>query len=104
MTETTEQTQYRSFGARGADGSAAWPDAVSCAPLRIPAPSRDGAARADVSEKDSDDMSLYGITRQYKAMYTYKAYDYERLADALAYARIDTARPGPSARAEEPGN
>ena len=89
MTEMNEQTQYRVSGAPGADGTAAWPDAGIRAPLMT---GLEHAAGDQVTENDRRVMNQYGITYQNKTVYTYKTYVYDRLADALAYARIDSAR------------
>lgn len=50
------------------------------------------AAGEPVSEDDRRAMNEYGISHQHKSVYTYRAHVYDRLADALAYARIDSAR------------
>jgi hypothetical protein len=43
-------------------------------------------------------MEQYGITCERKTMYWYKGYKYEKLTDALNYAKIDTERERKSAR------
>lgn len=50
------------------------------------------AADDSMSEGDRRDMNEYGITHHHKSVYTYKTHAYDRLSDALAYARIDSAR------------
>ena len=45
-------------------------------------------------EQDQKLMAKYGITGTVKTVYQYKDYRYERLSDALSYARIDARRSG----------
>jgi len=47
-------------------------------------------------------MAEYAITSTVKKVYTYKEYRYDRLSDALSYARIDTGRSGEAAKPETP--
>jgi len=47
-----------------------------------------------MSEQDKTLMAEYGITSTVKKVYTYKEYRYDRLSDALSYARTDTRRSG----------
>lgn len=44
------------------------------------------------AEEQHQQMAHFGITVEQKTFYHYQGYVYERLADALAYAEIDTAR------------
>lgn len=45
-----------------------------------------------MSEQDKTLMADYGITSSPKTVYFYKEYRYDRLADALAYAKTDAKR------------
>ena len=45
-----------------------------------------------MSEQDKALMAEYGITSTVKEVYSYKGYRYDRLSDALSYARIDARR------------
>ena len=47
-----------------------------------------------MSEQDKMLMAEFGITSTVKKVYRYKEYRYERLSDALSYARTDTRRSG----------
>jgi len=47
-----------------------------------------------MSEQDQKRMADYGIASTVKTVYQYKNYRYEKLADALACARIDARRRG----------
>ena len=47
-----------------------------------------------MSEQDKKLMAEYGITSTVKQVYRYKEYRYDRLSDALSYARSDTRRSG----------
>ncbi len=42
--------------------------------------------------KDKQSMDTHGITCKSKDVYYYKDFRYERLADAVRYAEIDTER------------
>ena len=55
-----------------------------------------------MNEQDKKLMAEYGITSTVKTVYQYKGYRYERLSDALSYARIDTRRPGEVVEQETP--
>jgi hypothetical protein len=44
------------------------------------------------TDDEREQMAEYGILQSEKAQYTYQGYVYDRLADAVAYARIDTKR------------
>jgi hypothetical protein len=44
------------------------------------------------TEEEREQMQKYGIVQREKTQYTYQGYVYDRLSDALAYARIDTER------------
>ena len=55
-----------------------------------------------MSEQDKTLMAEYGITSTVKTVYRYKDYRYERLSDALSYARIDTRRRGEMVEQEIP--
>ena len=55
-----------------------------------------------MSEQDKKLMAEYGITSTVKTVYQYKDYRYERLSDALSYARIDTRRSGEAVEQETP--
>jgi len=43
-----------------------------------------------MSEQDKTLMAEYGITSTPKTVYFYKEYRYDRLSDALSYAKSDT--------------
>jgi hypothetical protein len=45
-----------------------------------------------MSEQDKNLMEKYGITSTPRTVYFYKEFRYDRLADALAYAKNDTKR------------
>jgi hypothetical protein len=47
-------------------------------------------------------MAEYGITSTVKKVYRYKDYRYDRLSDALSYARTDTSRSGKAVEQESP--
>jgi hypothetical protein len=55
-----------------------------------------------MSEQDKKLMAEYGITSTVKKVYTYKGYRYDRLSDALSYARTDTRRSGEAVAQETP--
>ena len=55
-----------------------------------------------MSEQDEKLMAQYGITGTVKTVYQYKNYRYERLSDALSYARIDARRSGEAVEQETP--
>ena len=55
-----------------------------------------------MNEQDKKLMAEYDITRTVKTVYRYKDYRYERLSDALSYARIDTKRSGEAVEQETP--
>ena len=55
-----------------------------------------------ISEQDEKLMAEYGFTSTVKTVYQYKDYRYERLSDALSYARIDTRRSGEPVAQETP--
>lgn len=55
-----------------------------------------------MSEQDKTLMAEYGITSTVKKVYTYKGYRYDRLSDALSYARTDTWRSGEAVKPETP--
>ena len=84
-----EDTQYRLLGAAGGDGTPAWSNPAVRPPL-TGHPAR--AALRPGMDDDREQMALFGIEAADKTVYTYKGYVYDRLADALAYARIDKAR------------
>ena len=42
-----------------------------------------------MTEEEKELMNRYGITVEQKSVYTYKAYKYEHLKDALNYAKLD---------------
>jgi hypothetical protein len=56
----------------------------------------------EMSEQDKTLMAEYGITSTDKKVYTYKEYRYDRLSDALSYARIDTGRSEGAVEQEAP--
>ena len=45
-----------------------------------------------MSEQDEVLMAEHGITSSSKTVYYYKGYRYDRLSDALSYAKSDTRR------------
>jgi hypothetical protein len=55
-----------------------------------------------MSEQDKMLMAEYGITSTVKEEYRYKEYRYDRLSDALSYARTDTRRSGQAVKQETP--
>jgi hypothetical protein len=55
-----------------------------------------------MSEQDKTMMAEYGITSTVKKVYTYKEYRYDRLSDALSYARTDSMRSGEAVAQETP--
>ena len=55
-----------------------------------------------MSEQDKTMMTEYGITSSVKQEYRYKEYRYDRLSDALSYARTDTRRSGHAVKQETP--
>ena len=55
-----------------------------------------------MSEQDKMLMAEYGITSTVKKVYRYKDYRYDRLSDALSYARTDTRRSGKAVEQESP--
>lgn len=55
-----------------------------------------------MSEQDKMLMAEYGITSTFKEEYRYKEYHYDRLSDALSYARTDTRRTGQAVKQETP--
>ena len=55
-----------------------------------------------MSEQDEKKMAEYGITSTVKEEYRYKEYRYDRLSDALSYARTDTRRSGKAVEQESP--
>jgi hypothetical protein len=55
-----------------------------------------------MSKQDKTLMAEYGITSTDKKVYTYKEYRYDRLSDALSYARTDTRRSGKAVEQESP--
>ena len=55
-----------------------------------------------MSEQDEKLMADYGITSTVKKVYRYKEHRYDRLSDALSYARIDTKRSGEAVEQETP--
>jgi hypothetical protein len=42
-----------------------------------------------MNEEEKELMERYGITVEQKTVYSYKGYRYERLKDALNYAKVD---------------
>ena len=55
-----------------------------------------------MSEQDKMLMAEYGITSTVKKVYRYKDFRYDRLSDALSYARTDTRRSGEVVEQETP--
>jgi hypothetical protein len=55
-----------------------------------------------MNEQDKKLMAEYGITSTVKKVYRHKEYRYDRLSDALSYARIDTKRSGEAVEQETP--
>ena len=55
-----------------------------------------------MNEQDNKLMAEYSITSTVKSVYQYKDYRYERLSDALSYARIDARRSGEAVEQETP--
>jgi hypothetical protein len=53
-----------------------------------------------MNEQDKKLMVEYGITSTVKTVYQYKDYRYERLSDALSYARSDVRRSGEAVEQE----
>lgn len=92
MTEINERMQYRAAGAFGADGTAASSDAATRSLLVM---NRERVNTDSQAEAAHRAMEQYGITPLHKTVYAYKAHVYDRLADARAYARLDSARESP---------
>ena len=46
-----------------------------------------------MNEQDSKLMAQYGITAETKFLFHYGGYRYERLADAIKYARLQKTEP-----------
>ncbi|MBN7818386.1 hypothetical protein [Bowmanella yangjiangensis] len=44
----------------------------------------------DINKHNQTLMRQYGISTTYKQLYWYKQYCYEKLQDAINYARLDT--------------
>jgi len=55
-----------------------------------------------MSEQDKMLMAEFGITSTVKEEYRYKEHRYDRLSDALSYARTDTQRGGQAVAQETP--
>ena len=55
-----------------------------------------------MSEKDKTLMVEYCITSTVKKVYKYKECRYDRLSEALSYARTDTKRSGEAVAPETP--
>jgi hypothetical protein len=55
-----------------------------------------------MSEQNKMLMAEYGITSTVKKVYRYKEHRYDRLSDALSYARTDTRRSGEDVKQETP--
>lgn len=55
-----------------------------------------------MSEQDKRLMAEYGITSTVKKVYRYKDYRYDRLSDALSFARTDTRRSGDDVKQKTP--
>ena len=55
-----------------------------------------------MSEQDIMLMAKYGITSTVKKVYRYKDYRYDRLSDALNYARTDNRLSGEDVKQETP--
>jgi hypothetical protein len=55
-----------------------------------------------MSEQDKTLMAEYGITSTVKKVYQYKKFQYDKLSDALSYARTDTRRSGEAVKPETP--
>ncbi|MEN8129946.1 MAG: hypothetical protein ABFS45_07075 [Pseudomonadota bacterium] len=53
-----------------------------------------------MSEQEKRLMAEYGITSTVKKVYRYKDYRYDRLSDAISYARSDTRRSGEAVKPE----
>mgnify|MGYP001828355725 FL=1 len=45
-----------------------------------------------MSEEDKKVMEKYGITYEQRTMFFWKDYKYERLADAVSYAKLASAK------------
>jgi hypothetical protein len=56
-----------------------------------------------MSEQDKTLMAEYGITSSPKTVYFYKQYRYDRLEDALSYAKSDAKHTQKSGRPTTPG-
>jgi hypothetical protein len=48
------------------------------------------------SEEEQKMMVQYGITHEKKSVYFYQGHKYDRLSDAIRYARDSLARSGPA--------
>ena len=54
-------------------------------------PRQNGSSNA-MNEEEKELAKLYGITVEHKTVYLYQGHRYERLNDALNYAKLDTER------------
>ncbi len=45
-----------------------------------------------MTKQDQQDMDAHGITEQSKTVYHYKGFKYDRLDEAVRYARVDADR------------
>jgi hypothetical protein len=48
------------------------------------------------TEEELKLMTQYGITHEQKSVYFYQGYKYDKLTDAIRYARVSSARTGNS--------
>lgn len=55
-----------------------------------------------MSEQDKRLMAEYDITSTVKKVYRYKDYRYDRLSDAISYARTDNRLSGEDVKQETP--
>ena len=90
-----QKTQYRVACFTETAEGPPWSDPGLRPPLAVP--SRRAAVQ-DEPENDRQQMDRFGISARQKTVYEYKGYVYERLADALNYARTETARVAESHR------
>lgn len=84
-----QKTQYRVACFTPTAEGPPWSAPLLRPPLAVRA---EPAAVRDTPENDRQQMDCFGISARQKTVYEYKGYVYDRLADALNYARTETTR------------